>query len=670
MSLYRHIAVVLLAGCFAACAPEQPSEPDDSATLVEIPHPNRDTMQDDVAELLDAAWDELQATISDSGATPGQHAEAYAAYGLASFGNGLLIPAEAAFTNAVQLAPDDSRWIYFLALLREFDGKLEPAAAGFEQVLELRPDDMPAMIHLGNVRFEQARLEDARAAYEMALAVDPKGAAAHYGLGRISSAAGDDAAAAMHFEQALAEQPYADRLNYLLGLTYRNLGDLEKAQAYLEKRGSAEPGFDDPLFDEISGGRARIGGLWTNMNAGSQAYIDGDYERAIDEFRAATANHPDDPRSWRSLGMALKVMGDYEGARSAYERALELDESSAVDYRDLGLVLIGLGEIESAEDQLLKAVELDPQLLPAHAALAKLMIGTGRLDEALRHYDAAIEIDPLSVDLAISRAEVLVAMNRSGEALEGLASASAANPLDTTISAAYGLMLADADRADEALTVLGKAFDTATTDVERGKAQYGIGRTHLASGDITAAFEAFEKALQLNPENNAARLELARVFARTQNYAAAIGTYDSLLERTPENEKARTEAATAAVLARRAPDARRILEEGTARDDASPQLLAMTARLMAIVRNPQVRDPQRALEYALRALEMSRTISNAETVALCLAAVGRFEEAVELQTQVLDEAQGRVDAETEARMTDNLSRYRARTPGRLPLESS
>jgi hypothetical protein len=67
---------------------------------------------------------------------------------------------------------------------------------------------------------------------------------------------------------------------------------------------------------------------------------------------------------------------------------------------------------------------------------------------------------------------------------------------------------------------------------------------------------------------------------------------------------------------------------------------------------------------------MSRTIPNAETVALCLAAVGRFEEAIELQQQVLDEAQGRVDADTEARMTDNLSLYRARTPGRMPLETS
>ena len=83
-----------------------------------------------------------------------------------------------------------------------------------------------------------------------------------------------------------------------------------------------------------------------------------------------------------------------------------------------------------------------------------------------------------------------------------------------------------------------------------------------------------------------------------------------------------------------------------------------------------MRDPARSLEYAQRAFEQSRAPQHAETVALCLSAVGRFDEAVELQERLLAEAgQQRADAAERTRLADNLKRYRARGLGRLPFDA-
>lgn len=673
MILVRKLVVLLLLPAvlgLVSCSSEEKSIPSASQALLEVPRPGSDTMQGDVAALVNERWDELDAALSTPGTQPEELAAVFAAFGLVCFGNGLVIPAETAFENATRLVPGDARWIYFLALVREFTGSLEEAGTGFEQVLALRPDDLPALIHLGDVRFEQARMADARTAFEHALVINPESAAARYGLGRVASAEGENQEAVDHFEAALVLQPNADRLNYLLGLAWRNLGDHDKAKAFFERRGTIEPSFEDPLFDEISGGQARVGGLWTDMIEGSQAYVDGDYIRAVEKFREASQNHPDDPRAWQSLGMALKSIGDVDAAEDAYLSALALDESNAVVHLDLARLMIGGGRVEAAQAHLKQAIAIDPRNVDTRVTLAGLLIGMGRLSDALVQYNEALALDPQSGELAISRAEVLIALDRSSEALDALAEAVRVNPLDVTVRTSYGMMLSDAGRTDAALAEVSRALEVADDDMARARAHFALGRINTTLGNAGAAISSFETAVALSPGHRAARLELARTLVRSRQYEQALAAYQLLLEQAPDNERARIEAAGTALLMRQPLEARRVLEEGATRDSASPQLQSALARLLALARNAEVRDPDRALDMALRAFESSRSTGIAETVALCLAAVGRFEEAIELQQQLLDEATQRADAAEQARLQGNLAAYRSGRLGRLPLDNS
>ncbi len=639
MMLPPYLAAPLLVAAalslLASCTKEAGPAPDVPRTLLDVPNPNPQTMEADVAALINESWKELDEILVAGDTAPEALAAAYAQFGLACFGNGLVIPAEAAFENAVKLAPDQARWIYFLALIRQFTGTLDEAAAGLERVLELLPGDQPALIRLGDIRFEQARLDDARAAYRRVLEVDPESAAAHYGLGRVAGVEGKDLVAVGHYETALAQQPDADRLNYLLGLAWRNLGDAEKAQAYLAKRGVNEPSYPDPLFDAISGGKARIGGLWANMNAGSQAFVDGDYFTAVDEFRVATQSHPDEPRSWQSLGMALNRVGDREGAEQAYLAALDLVDENAVVHHDLATLLLRAGRFDDAEGHLLRAIAIDPQKIDAHTTLARLLANLGRSEEALEHIEAALALDPQSGALIVARAEMLAALGRM----------------------------------DEAVTEIGKAIDLAGDDVERARAHYALGRVHLMRGDGDAVIASIQTALELNPNQRAGRLDLARTFVRARRYEQALDNYEELIAGWPDNDATRVEAAGIALLLGRGPDARRLLEESAVKETATPRLLSSFARLLALATQAGVHDPARSLEYAQRAFDKSRAAQHAETVALCLSAVGRFDNAVQLQERLLTEAGQRADAAERARLAENLKRYRARELGRLPFDA-
>lgn len=640
-----------------------------SNALLEVPRPDPTTMEAEVARVMEQAWQQLQTSLADQSSADSVRAQAYADFGLIAFGNGSVLAAEAAFENATRLAPDDARWVYFRALLQEYAGKLDAAAASFERVLELRPNDLPSLLRLADVRFEQAQLDTANTLYQQALGLEADSAYARYGLGRVARTMGNNQQAVEHFDAVLAQQPYADQVNYLLGLTWRNLGDKDKAKSYLAQRGTTEPSFSDPLFDEISGGEERIGGLWADMDAGSQAFVDGNYTEAVSKFRLATQNHPEDSRSWQSLGMSLNKTGDLAGAEAAYGKALELAQNSAVIRHELAKLLIAKGNSKEAEQHLLQAIKIDPQMLEVHVTLARLLSSTGRRKAALQRYQDALALDPQSGDLAISQAETLIALKRTDEAISLLRKTVDMNPKDTSVRMAYGLILADAGKPDLAKTELQQALESADNDPARGRAHYALGRMHLSLGDGSAAIAAFERALKLNPDHRAAGLELARTLVRARDFQRALGVYEVYLGRWPQNDSARMEAAQSALMLGDGAKAKALLAAAAQETSASARLLGSYARLLVLTTDSSMRDPQQALQLAERALQKSPSAQHAETLALCHAAAGSFALAVELQETVLAQASGTVTANVRSRMENNLARYRNNSMGRLPFDT-
>ncbi|MEM7359805.1 MAG: tetratricopeptide repeat protein, partial [Pseudomonadota bacterium] len=437
----------------------------------------------------------------------------------------------------------------------------------------------------------------------------------------------------------------------------------------LSQRGTTEPGFDDPLFDEISGGEERIGGMWANMDAGSQAFVDGNYSLAIEQFRLATQNHPDDSRSWQSLGMSLNKTGDLAGAEDAYRRALALAENSAVIHHELAKLLIAKAGNDEAEKYLLRAIELDPKMLDVHITLARLLSNSGRMEAALERYQDAAALDPQSGDLAVSQAETLITLNRVDEALTLLKKTVEINPKDAGVRMAYGLVLADTGKVELATTELQQALDSAEDDTTKGRAQYALGRLHLRQGDSRAAITAFGKALQLNPEHKAAGLELARTFVRTRDYKQALGTYETYLRRWPDSDGARVEAAQSALMTGDGSKAYSLLAKAAERQSASSRLMGSYARLLVLTADPAMRNPQLALQLAERALQKSPSAQHAETLALCHAAAGSFALAIELQETVLAQSGQTVNANVRNRMEANLARYKNRGMGRLPFDT-
>jgi tetratricopeptide (TPR) repeat protein len=84
--------------------------------------------------------------------------------------------------QALKLAPDNSRALYYRALLERNEGDLEGAIADLRLVAKVFPRSRDAHRELGFSLYQQHKYAEARAEYEIVQTIDPDDLAAHYVL--------------------------------------------------------------------------------------------------------------------------------------------------------------------------------------------------------------------------------------------------------------------------------------------------------------------------------------------------------------------------------------------------------------------------------------------------------------------------------------------------------
>jgi hypothetical protein len=90
------------------------------------------------------------------------------------------------------------------------------------------------------------------------------------------------------------------------------------------------------------------------------------------------------------------------------------------------------------------------------------------------------------------------------------------------------------------------------------------------------------------------------------------------------------------------------------------------ARLLAAAPDDRVRDGNAALSIVAQLLKMQKTPALGETMAMTLAELGRFQEAVTWQREALAAAKQSGRSDVSAGLAENLKLYERRQPCRTP----
>jgi Tfp pilus assembly protein PilF len=121
----------------------------------------------------------------------------------------------------------------------------------------------------------------------------------------------------------------------------------------------------------------------------------GEYERAIEAYRASIADRPT-AEAHTFLGWSLSYLGRIEEAIAHCKIAIKLDPDFGNPYNDIGVYLLNTGKLEEAVPWLEKAIASKRYCCYQfpNANLGRILLIQGEVERAKRSFERALEFDP------------------------------------------------------------------------------------------------------------------------------------------------------------------------------------------------------------------------------------------------------------------------------------
>jgi tetratricopeptide (TPR) repeat protein len=282
-------------------------------------------------------------------------------------------------------------------------------------------------------------------------------------------------------------------------------------------------------------------------NLGAVLFFQGAYAEAIPELRAALKLRPTLWKTEALLGIGEKRTGDVEGARRDLEKAFskvteekirveagmelieiysaagDLDKAAATvgTLRKLeptnGAILYAAYRIYSdlADESLLSLSVADPKSARMHQALAHELAKRGLTAEAIENYRAALKLDPQLPGIHFELAEMLNTLATDEgrqEAEREYRAALAANPMDEQSERRLGEIAFQAGDLKAAADHYDRAIQWQPNDPE---ATIGLAKVLMSLNQLQKAETLLHHALELDPTSAVAHFRLSTIYRQT-----------------------------------------------------------------------------------------------------------------------------------------------------------
>jgi tetratricopeptide (TPR) repeat protein len=282
------------------------------------------------------------------------------------------------------------------------------------------------------------------------------------------------------------------------------------------------------------------------------------WEDAEAAYRNSVAWAPNDADAYVALSVVLVQPSPgadnakrFADAEQFARRSVQIDPKNPVGWDRLGVALQARGLANSeTEHSYRRAIELDPQFAVAYAHLARMLNRAGRGTESVPFYEKASELakDPATLNLIADSLQGEQLWQQSEPVLKRALELDPKNPTSLLLMGRLLVVYKKfqeaepylksatevSSRAFQPFNLLGRAylgmdrFSDAEATYERASAFAGtgekkqlagifgfegVGDGYLKSNQKDKAIRAYQRALELDPNNNGAARKLARARA-------------------------------------------------------------------------------------------------------------------------------------------------------------
>lgn len=555
--------------------------------------------------------------LLDSVPTVGSVADLAGLRGTALLSLDRRVEARQAFEAAVRLDPKSVDALLGLASAQAFDD-ISSGLATTDRALELAPDAPRVRVVRGALQMHGDRFVEAEKEFRAAAELAQKQSDETYTLAALAGVseallARDDAAGALEVTaklQSLAPQNSIAR--YL------------RARALFQggKAAEARPLLEQNLTDNQQDARSR-------MLLGAVKLSLGDLGQAEMYLSSVVAAEPDNVPARRLLAETRLRQSKPEDALQAIAPALDKPDASKELLALAGRASLAAGATANGLQYLARGAQMQPADVGAQLDLVAGYVAAGQFD------DARTVLNGLPADGESSaRRTFLQVLTQLGSrdakaALDTARAAAKESPADATTQALAGAVFAQAGQFAEAKTYLQRM---ATLTRDGAASQVSLGRVELLEGNVAAARQRFEGALQKEPGHAGASIALAQVLVGTDESARAIQVLTAARKAHPDSIQAgvlETELLVATG------DAKAAVQLASELVNEAPENAAVhAAQGRALAAAGQQEESVRVLSAAVRRWPRSAGIRY--ELARTLAANGQNQAAVDAARTVLD----------------------------------
>ncbi len=349
-----------------------------------------------------------------------------------------------------------------------------------EKAAENYPKSAFPKIHLARALLLDGRERDARVKIEEALSLETGNIEVRLLAANFYERAGDAAEAEKAFRKVQGDFP-ADALSWIsLARFFHRVKKTVEAEAALKE--ALEAGIKDPSVLHL---------------LAITYHLKKDFDSALETFKRASGEFPDD---WRSM----ILLGDYY------------------------LVLKRIAEAKITYE---KVVERWPQLVPVRSKMAEVLIAERKYEKARQHVEAILKDDSRYARARILRGILLLTEGKISQAREDFLRAQEIIPRSPDARFLYGMTFFEEGRYDLSLSELVEALEVAPASVN---VRIALSYVYFKTGRPGAAIDELTRVLESQPGNEQALMLRAQAFRVTRQFQRAEADYLKVIEMMPE----------------------------------------------------------------------------------------------------------------------------------------
>ncbi|XP_020831495.1 protein O-mannosyl-transferase TMTC1 isoform X2 [Phascolarctos cinereus] len=344
----------------------------------------------------------------------------------------------------------------------------------------------------------------------------PHHASALNNLGTLTK---DRTEAKEYYQRALQLNPQHNRALFNLGNLLKSQGKKEEAIIFLKDSVKFGPEFADAY--------SSLASLLAEQEL---------FREAEEVYQTGIKNCPESSDLHNNYGVFLVDTGAPESAMYHYQQAIQLSPRHHVAMVNLGRLYRSLGENKEAEKWYKRALDIT-RTAEILSPLGALYYNTGRYEEALQIYREAAALQPSAKEIQLALAQVLAMMGQTEEAekMTNHIVSEEAGCLECyrLLSAIYSKQ----EHYPKALEAIDKALQLKPKDPKVVSELFFTKGNQLREQNfLDKAFESYQVAVQLNPDQAQAWMNMGGIEHIKGDYVSARGYYEKALQLVPNSK--------------------------------------------------------------------------------------------------------------------------------------